>query len=153
MRLPVLLLWFKQENFKVYWKLCKKTKTKLKSQLVPNEIYKFRKINDEKGECATLLTIIFNTKEIAENFAKEIGGKPIAYSGWHVYNNMEQILEHENIEKNSLPQTDDILARSVNISVGVVDSGLGSGFGINILSSDEEIDEVAKKLNNVIQKL
>jgi len=42
-----------------------------------------------------------------------------------------------------LPKTDDILARSVNLSVGVVDPGLGADFGINILTPIDEIDRKA----------
>ncbi|MBO5929634.1 MAG: DegT/DnrJ/EryC1/StrS family aminotransferase [Clostridia bacterium] len=124
---------------------------------------KFRTINDE-GECATLLTILFDTKELAEKFCEKTGGKPIAYSGWHVYNNMEQVLNkllpaktmninERTYYKHMLPQTDDILDRAVNISVGVVDKGLGSGYGINILSTEEEIREVAKNIREIILSL
>jgi hypothetical protein len=49
-----------------------------------------------------------------------------------------------------LPKTDDILQRAVNISVGVVDSGLGAGFGINILSSDEDIENCAKTIRKAM---
>lgn len=123
----------------------------------------FRKINDE-GECATLLTILFDTKELAEAFCEKTGGRPIAYSGWHVYNNMEQVLEKKmpaptnNVNdrvytKGMLPQTDDILGRAVNISVGVVDKGLGSGYGINILSTEEEIKQVAANIRELILSL
>ena len=52
-----------------------------------------------------------------------------------------------------LPQTDDILNRAVNISIGVVDKGLGSGCGININSSEEEINAVAKHIREVIESL
>lgn len=124
---------------------------------------KFRTINDP-GECATLLTMIFDTKDLAERFCEKTGGKPIAYSGWHVYNNMEQILEKKmavktmnvnprTYSKHMLPQTDDILGRAVNISVGVVDKGLGSGYGINILSTEEEIKAVAENIRNIILSL
>jgi hypothetical protein len=44
-----------------------------------------------------------------------------------------------------LPLTDDILGRSIVLSVGVVDAGLGAGFGINVLSSDEEIAQAAER--------
>ncbi len=123
----------------------------------------FRTINDE-GECATLLTILFDTKELAEAFCEKTGGRPIAYSGWHVYNNMEQVLEKKmpaptnNVNdrvytKGMLPQTDDILGRAVNISVGVVDKGLGSGYGINILSTEDEIKQVAANIRELILSL
>ena len=52
-----------------------------------------------------------------------------------------------------LPKTDDILQRAVNISVGVVDPGLGAGFGISILSDDKEIQEVADKIKKAIAEM
>ena len=49
--------------------------------------------------------------------------------------------------KGAYPRTDDILNRTINLSVGVVDAGLGSGFGININSTDEEIDRVVAEFH------
>ena len=46
------------------------------------------------------------------------------------------------VKKGSFPVTDDILSRSVNISVGVVDAGLGAGWGMNIHSDDNEIEQL-----------
>ncbi|MBQ5778137.1 MAG: DegT/DnrJ/EryC1/StrS family aminotransferase [Oscillospiraceae bacterium] len=138
-------------------------KALLKSLLADLPHISFRKINDE-GECATLLTILFDTKELAEKFCEKTGGKPISYSGWHVYNNMEQVLNKmmpnptmnvndREYKKHMLPQTDAILDRAVNISVGVVDKGLGSGYGINILSTEEEIRDVAANIRELILSL
>lgn len=130
----------------------------------------FRKINDA-GECGTLLTLLFDSKERADRFCEIMGTAPISQSGWHVYNNMEQVLNkvtatkancpydcpryETKVEyrKHMLPQTDSILDRAVNISVGVVDKGLGSGCGININSTDEEITAVAKRIREVILSL
>ena len=42
-----------------------------------------------------------------------------------------------------LPKTDDLLERAINISVGVVDKGLGAAFGIHPHSTDAEIDQKA----------
>ncbi len=67
-------------------------KKELKDQLQGIDGLGFRKINDEK-ECATLLTLLFDTKELADKFCAVMGTAPIAKSGWHVYNNMEQILD------------------------------------------------------------
>jgi dTDP-4-amino-4,6-dideoxygalactose transaminase len=146
-------------------------KEKLKGLLGDLPHVEYRKINDSEGECATLLTLLFDTKDNAEKFCGVIGSKPLAYSGWHVYNNMEQILNKvtgakancpydcprypcsREYKKHMLPQTDDILARAANISIGVVDNGLGSPFGININSSDKEIEAVAEKIRDVIKNL
>lgn len=143
-----------------------RTKKKLlKDQLQGIKGLGFRKINDE-GECATLLTLLFDDVETSHKFCEKMGTNPIARSGWHVYNNMEQILNkktwtdnhafarcNQNYAAHMLPATDDILERAVNISVGVVDKGLGSGCGININSSVEEINEVAKHIREVIESL
>ncbi|MBE6885551.1 MAG: DegT/DnrJ/EryC1/StrS family aminotransferase [Ruminococcaceae bacterium] len=130
-------------------------KAKLKKMIEGLDGFKFRTINDE-GECATLLTLIFDTKELADKFCAEVGSKTICHSGWHVYNNMEQILAVDGgtrYHKHMLPQTDDILERAVNVSIGVVDGGLGSAFGININSTDEEIEAVGKKIIEVMGKI
>ncbi len=109
----------------------------------------FRKINDLE-ECATLLTVLFEDKGTAARVAKALGTKTVSESGWHVYNHMEQILAVDDEQgkkrywKHMLPRTDDILARAINLSVGVVDPGLGAGFGINILASEEEIESQAE---------
>lgn len=148
----------------------RKRKKKLKSAIKPIDGFKFRTINDEDGECATLLTLIFDSKSAADNFAAELGSKTVSNSGWHVYNNMEHVLNKKmptsfgcpydcpvyegnaQYSAHMLPATDHVLERAVNISVGVVDKGLGSGYGINILSTDEEIEQVAANLNGLLKK-
>jgi dTDP-4-amino-4,6-dideoxygalactose transaminase len=127
----------------------KKARFKQAIQAAHLEGLSFRKINDPAGECATLLTIQLEDVETAQMVAKTLGSKTVDRSGWHVYNNMEQILGFTGpdgeplFHKHMLPKTDDILARSVNLSVGVVDPGLGADFGINILTPIDEIDRKA----------
>jgi dTDP-4-amino-4,6-dideoxygalactose transaminase len=145
-------------------------KAMLKEQLQGLPGLGFRQINDP-DECGTLLTLLFDTAERANKFCQIMGTAPIAKSGWHVYNNMEQILNKvtatkancpydcprypSKVEyrKHMLPQTDAILDRAVNISVGVVDKGLGSGCGININSSVEEINAEAARIREVVLSL
>jgi 8-amino-3,8-dideoxy-alpha-D-manno-octulosonate transaminase len=108
----------------------------------------FRKINDP-GEIATMLSLLFADEATTRKVAAALNTKTVADSGWHVYNHMEQILtwQDENGRRpnaaHSLKQTDAVLARAVNLSVGVVDPGIGASFGINVLSTDEEIDRKA----------
>jgi dTDP-4-amino-4,6-dideoxygalactose transaminase len=146
-------------------------KKKLKEMIKDIPGIKFRKINDEAGECATLLTLLFDDKKTADKFTAKLGTQTLYHSGWHVYNHMEQILnkklptrvgcpfkckEHgKDVEykQHMLPRTDDILSRAVNISIGVVDKGLGASFGINILSSDSEIEAAAEKIKKVMSEL
>ena len=92
--------------------------------------------------------MIFNDSATAGEVAQRLGSKTVDQSGWHVYANMEHINHHlktlgQPCGKGAYPRTDDILSRAINLSVGVVDAGLGSAFGININSNDEEIEQVA----------
>ncbi|WP_242909891.1 DegT/DnrJ/EryC1/StrS family aminotransferase [Actinomadura terrae] len=115
-----------------------------------------RVLNDPAGECGSLLTYLFDDPARAEAVAERLGVRTVAESGWHVYGLMDQIVEHKTpvpgwseparyAQPGDLPRTDDILGRAVNISVGVVDTGIGAGFGINITSSDAEIASVAER--------
>lgn len=111
---------------------------------------RWRRLNDPEGECGTLLTVIFDEPERAARVARALGTKTVDQSGWHVYANMEHFMDWLEQEgrphgRGLLPRTDDLLARSINLSVGVVDPGLGAGFGININSSDDEIGEAARR--------
>jgi dTDP-4-amino-4,6-dideoxygalactose transaminase len=111
---------------------------------------KFRKLNDPAGECATLLTVIFDSADEAARVSRALGTKTVDHSGWHVYANMEHFnryLKDQGLPfgRGAYPRTDDILSRSVNLSVGVVDAGLGSAFGINIDSSEDEIHAAAQR--------
>jgi dTDP-4-amino-4,6-dideoxygalactose transaminase len=118
----------------------------------------FRRINDPL-ECATLLTVQFETEELAGRVALALASKTVFYSGWHVYNNMEQLLEYQPwggerpYHKNMLPLTDSLLRRSINLSVGVLDPGLGSDFGISVLSSEDEIERKAEMFGRLVRPL
>jgi dTDP-4-amino-4,6-dideoxygalactose transaminase len=124
----------------------------------------FREQVDAEGEIATMLTVILPTAEIAQKIASELGTKVIADAGWHVYNNMEHILEQRTItpvhcpfvcspytsrggdmryRKGMLPNTDALLARSLNISIGVSDPGLSSGFGVTMRDTLDVVEQRA----------
>jgi dTDP-4-amino-4,6-dideoxygalactose transaminase len=110
----------------------------------------YRRINDP-GEIATMLTVLFPNETVTRKVADALGIKTVADSGWHVYNNMEQILSWQAPDgsrpssKNMLKQTDSVLNRSLNLSVGVVDPGIGASFGITVLSTPEEIQRKAEE--------
>jgi 8-amino-3,8-dideoxy-alpha-D-manno-octulosonate transaminase len=133
----------------------RKKRNKFKNLISEAQGFKFRTLNDPDGDCATVCTVIFNTKEQAAKVSKSLGSKTVDQSGWHVYSNMEHVLNHlKNIgqphTKGSYPKTDDILSRAMNISIGVVDDGLGAGWGININSSDAEIEIAALQFINAV---
>jgi dTDP-4-amino-4,6-dideoxygalactose transaminase len=151
-------------------KTLRRNKAIVKSKLQEIDGLEFRRLNDPEGEIGTLLTIRFPTAKGAEGFAAELGGKPVYYSGWHVYAHMEQLLNQKmpapikcpftcphydraiKYEPGMLPQTDDLLQRSVSVGIGVIDKGNGAGFGINILSTEEEVHEMAIHLKTLAQK-
>lgn len=125
-------------------------RAKFKSMVSGVEGFKFRVLNDPEGDCGTLCTVIFDTRELAVKVSKALGSKTVDQSGWHVYANMEHVMSYmkevgQPHTKGSYPKTDDILSRAMNISVGVVDGGLGAGWGININSTDSEIEAAAKQ--------
>lgn len=132
-------------------------KTKLKKLISETSGFKFRILNDPEGECATLCTVIFDTQERAQKISTALGSKTVDHSGWHVYANMEHVMRHlkdlgQPHTKGSYPKTDDILSRAMNISIGVVDGGLGAGWGININSTDVEIEAKAEQFINIVKK-
>lgn len=102
---------------------------------------------------------MFKDKIVAQHVAKALKTKPLSESGWHVYNNMEQILSYVDqkgnkpFKKNMLPKTDEILSRTINLSIGVVDPGIGADFGINILSSNEEIQKKVEEFIKIVKPI
>jgi dTDP-4-amino-4,6-dideoxygalactose transaminase len=132
-------------------------KAKLKAILADLPNVSFRTITDPEGECGTLLVMYLDDPERARRVAEALGTKPLQESGWHVYSNMEHIRKAlaergHDIGLGAFPKTDERLARSINLSVGVVDGGLGSGYGINIRSSDEEIETVGRRIRDVVRR-
>ena len=82
-----------------------------------------------------------------------VGTSTVDHSGWHVYSNMEHVMhflaERDRPHgKGAYPRTDDILRRSVNLSIGVVDAGLASGAGISIEAGEEQIQACAERFRD-----
>jgi dTDP-4-amino-4,6-dideoxygalactose transaminase len=124
-------------------------KAKLKERIGGIPGVCFRRLPDPAGECATLCTVLFDDPARAARVAERLGATTVDRSGWHVYANMEHVnrwlAEHGRPHgKGAYPRTDGILARAVNLSVGVVDAGLGAAFGVNVRSTDEEIERAAE---------
>jgi len=97
-----------------------------------------------------------------------LGTRVVADSGWHVYSHMEQVLDQRTItpegcpftcafykggpvkySKGMLPQTDALLDRAINVSIGVWDPGLGSSFGVTIRDGFEAVDAKAAEFRRV----
>ena len=151
----------------------RKRKERFKKGIEDLKGVSFRKLPDPDGELATLLTVFMPDEETARKVGTELGCGVVADSGWHVYKNMEHILAKKvtdntgcpftcpfytekggsvEYSKEMLPQTNSILNRTINISIGVSDAGLGAGFGVNILSSNDEIDKKVEFFRNAVEK-
>lgn len=138
------------------------------SELLP---LRFRTQHDPEGDCCTTLTIVLDSEAQANDVAIAIGSKTLARSGKHYYANMSQLRNRKmptlkgypfysgelqaagNYEAGSLPRTDDILSRCITFSVGVSDSYLGTDFGINVHSSDEDIRRQAATFARLTQSI
>jgi dTDP-4-amino-4,6-dideoxygalactose transaminase len=132
-------------------------KSKFKDQIAGIPGLHFRKLNDPQGECATLLTVLFDDPRRAARVAGVLGTKTVDQSGWHVYANMEHVnrylQEHGRPHgPGAYPRTDDLLRRAINLSVGVVDAGLGAAFGININSTDAQIAQAARQVRAACER-
>ena len=94
--------------------------------------------------------MIFDSAAQAAAVATTLGTTTVAESGWHVLANMDHVNRHLQSAglpcgPGAYPRTDNLLRRSINLSVGVIDRGLGAAFGININSSDAEIEAAAAR--------
>jgi 8-amino-3,8-dideoxy-alpha-D-manno-octulosonate transaminase len=131
----------------------------------------FRDLPDPEGDLGSLLVFFLPDAEITARVTRDLGCNDLSKSGWHVYSNMEQLLDKRTVSpercpftcpyyeseepsyrRGMLPQTDALLQRAVNISVGVWDKGLGAAFGVKIRSSDDEVKRQAETLSSILCK-
>ena len=131
----------------------------------------FRELPDPEGDLATLLTVFLPTEEIARAVAADLGSRVVADSGWHVYRDMEQLLQKRvptaegwpdahprytggqvDYYAGMLPQTDDLLSRAINIGIGVRDAGLGSAFGVTVRDGADAVDAQVAAFRRVVAK-
>lgn len=133
-------------------------KTRLKNGIGTIPGMKYRTLNSPEGECATLCTVIFDSAKRAARIAEILNSRTVDNSGWHVYDKMDHFSSYleeigrEPCPKGTYPKTDDILSRSINLSVGVVDAGLGAGFGISIESTDDQIDQAVAQFKKACEE-
>jgi dTDP-4-amino-4,6-dideoxygalactose transaminase len=127
----------------------------------------FRTIVDPEGDLATHLVVTFPTPEIAKAVADELGSITLAASGWHVYANMEHLMEMRTVsgrgcpfdcacygsegvhyEPGMLPQTDALLARSMSIGIGIFDTNLAP-WGLRMRDDADAAHRVAERFCEV----
>ncbi len=123
----------------------------------------FREIVDPEGDLATHLVVTFPSAEVAKAVTAKLGSIPLAASGWHVYSNMEHLLEKRTVSGKGcpfdcscyghgqadyragmLPQTDALLARSMSIGIGVSDANLAP-FGLRMRDDEAAARAVADR--------
>jgi dTDP-4-amino-4,6-dideoxygalactose transaminase len=122
----------------------------VKSALADLPGLEFRELVDPDGDIATHCVVVLPTAAIAQGIAEELGSITLDKSGWHVYSNMEHVLERRTVtgkgcpfdcrcfqaeevvyRRDMLPRTDALLARSISIGIGVFDANLAP-FGLRM---------------------
>lgn len=130
----------------------------------------FRTLTDPDGDLATHLVVMLPTAEIAQNVAREVGSRVLAESGWHVYSQMDHLLERRTVTGKGcpfdcdctnhpreeywvgmLPQSDAILGRSISIGIGVKDPNLAP-FGLTIGDGPAEAEACAATFRDAVLK-
>jgi dTDP-4-amino-4,6-dideoxygalactose transaminase len=138
-------------------------KRRLAQAIGPLEGVTAAPLRDTEGECGTVLAFTFVDAAHARRVAQSLGSRLLADSGKHVYANIPQLQRQclpaairgravtpEQFRRGALPQTDDLLSRTVALSVGVQDSYLGTSFGINIHADDAEIERAARTFRDAV---
>jgi len=153
--------------------LLRANKRRYKEQIGDIPGLEYRDITDVDGECGTVLGAVFPEEKIARAVAAELDTEVVEDTGWHVYSNMDHFMNQRTVwgdrtpwnhpeyrerggemeyHQGMLPRTDDLLRRSINISIGVADPGLGTQFGVNVLADEEDIDRSAARFREVARK-
>jgi dTDP-4-amino-4,6-dideoxygalactose transaminase len=132
---------------------------------------RFRTIVDPEGDLATHLVVTFPSPEIARAVADALGSITLDASGWHVYANMEHLLEKRTVSgrgcpfdctcygsdgatywRGMLPQTDALLSRSMSIGIGVFDTNLAP-WGLRMRDDDDAARRVAERFCEVARPI
>jgi len=122
----------------------------------------FRALTDADGDLATHLVVTLPTTEVAHAVAADVGSITLDRSGWHVYSRMNHLLErrtatgkgcpfdcdHDDHARGDyrpgmLPRTDELLARSISIGIGVRDANLAP-FGLRMRDGADEARTVGR---------
>ena len=130
----------------------------------------FRSLADPDGDVATHCVVLLPSAAIARDIAAEVGSITLAESGWHVYTNMEHVLEKRTVtgkgcpfdcrcfneedvvyRRGMLPRTDELLARSISFGIGVFDTNLAP-FGLRMRDDADVARERAAQFRAVAAK-
>lgn len=130
----------------------------------------FRELVDADGDIATHCVVVLPTAAIAQGIAAELGSITLDQSGWHVYSNMEHVLERRTVtgkgcpfdcrcfqeeevvyRRDMLPRTDALLARSISIGIGVFDANLAP-FGLRMRDDADVAHAQAARFRDVAER-
>ena len=142
----------------------------VKSALADLPGLEFRELVDADGDVATHCVVVLPTAAIAQAIAAELGSITLDKSGWHVYSNMEHVLERRTVtgkgcpfdcrcfheeevvyRRDMLPRTDALLARSISIGIGVFDANLAP-FGLRMRDDADVARAQAARFRDVAQR-
>ena len=131
----------------------------------------FRDLPDPQGDLATHLVVLFPTAEIARHISRDLGSRCLSDSGWHIYSQMEHLLQQRTASMKGppfesdgssvppdrywpdmLPQTDALVSRAMTIGIGVADANLGSSFGVTVLNGADEVHQRAEQFRTVAER-
>ena len=142
----------------------------VKDMLEEVPVIGFRELTDPEGDLATHLVVVLPTKTMADAVVEEVGSRTLAESGWHTYSRMNHLLEqrtingkgcpfdcgdpnhsHGTYRAGMLPQTDDLLERSLSIGIGVKDPNLAP-FGLRMRDGAAEARQVGATFRDAVIK-
>ena len=142
----------------------------VKDMLEEVPVIGFRELTDPEGDLATHLVVVLPTKAMTDAVVEEVGSRTLAESGWHTYSRMNHLLEqrtingkgcpfdcgdlnhsHGTYRAGMLPQTDDLLERSLSIGIGVKDPNLAP-FGLRMRDGAAEARQVGATFRDAVIK-
>ncbi|MFF3271781.1 DegT/DnrJ/EryC1/StrS family aminotransferase [Streptomyces chrestomyceticus] len=131
-----------------------------------------RPLHDAAGDCATLLVHVFDERADAEAVAKRLGTKTLLHSPKHYYGGIPELAalaapdgsscpfrpaveswRRDGWRAGALPRTDDVLSRSLAMTVGTTDTYLGADFGVTVFSGTDEVAEVAERFRETVAEV
>lgn len=104
-----------------------------------------RSLHDTDGECCTTLVYLALDRDRAGRLAAALGTRTLAGSVKHNYASMGQLLRRAAYRAGMLPRTDDLLARSVGLGIGVRDEFLGLGLAVDPGAEEAAIVDLAER--------
>ncbi|MGW1992963.1 DegT/DnrJ/EryC1/StrS family aminotransferase [Embleya sp. NPDC001921] len=128
-----------------------------------------RRLHDVDGNCATVAVYLFDDREAADQVAAGLGSKTLLHSPKHHYGGLPELraladprqpscpfrpvespARGHTYRPGALPRTDDVLARSVALTVGLTDTYLGADFGVDVFSRPHDIAAAADKFRATV---